>query len=92
MAETSCKACRDDYKVTDAQMERLLKTSMFAPERRVSEAEYQDRLEHCRSCPKLRDGVTCTACGCIIPVIAWLKERSCPLPGGGLWSAVKASE
>ncbi|MGG6310666.1 DUF6171 family protein [Paenibacillus macerans] len=86
MADTSCKACRDDYRVTEAQIERLLKTTAFAPERRVSEERYQERLRICGACPKLTDGITCAACGCIIPVVAWLKERSCPLPDGGLWA------
>ncbi|WP_334074612.1 MULTISPECIES: DUF6171 family protein [Paenibacillus] len=91
MADTSCKGCRDDYKVTEAQMERLLKTTMFAPERRVSQERYEERLRLCGDCPKLTDEGTCMACGCIIPVVAWLKERSCPLPGGGLWQAETGS-
>lgn len=68
-------------------MQRILQTSAFAPERRVNEQQYQERLQLCSACPKLSesDGVTCTACGCIIPVVAWLKERACPLPGGGRW-------
>nr|WP_059047433.1 DUF6171 family protein [Paenibacillus rubinfantis] len=86
MADTSCKACRDDYRVTDEQIQRLLQTTAFAPERRVTEAQYRERLRTCEACPKLMDGMTCTACGCIIPVVAWLKERNCPLPGGGLWA------
>lgn len=92
MADRSCKACRDDYKVTDDQMQRLLQTSAFAPERRVSEEQYRERLRLCGTCPKLISGTTCAACGCIVPVTAWLKERSCPLPGGGLWEAVAAGE
>lgn len=87
MADTSCKACRDDYRVTDEQIQRLLKTTAFAPERRVSEEQYQERLRVCGDCPKLMDRMTCTACGCIIPVVAWLKERTCPLPGGGMWAS-----
>lgn len=90
MADTSCKACRDDYRVTDEQIQRLLKTTAFAPERRVSEEQYQERLRTCGACPKLLDGMTCTACGCIIPVVAWLKERTCPLPGGGLWQETRS--
>ncbi|WP_068787003.1 DUF6171 family protein [Paenibacillus phocaensis] len=89
MADTSCKACRDDYRVTDEQIRRLLGTTAFAPERRVSEEQYQERLRACGACPKLLDGMTCTACGCIIPVVAWLKGRTCPLPGGGLWAGIK---
>ncbi|CAM4366345.1 DUF6171 family protein [Paenibacillus phoenicis] len=90
MADTSCRVCRDDFRVTEEQIQRLLKTTAFAPERRVSEEQYQDRLRVCEACPKLMDGMTCTVCGCIIPVVAWLKERHCPLPGGGLWASIEA--
>jgi len=85
-AAAGCKACSDEYTVTKAQMERLLKTTLFAPERRVSEQQYAKRLALCQACPKWQErSQTCLACGCIIPVIAWLKERGCPLPGGGKW-------
>lgn len=88
-APAGCKACGDEYRVTDAQIERLLKTSAFAPERRVSEQQYAERLALCKLCPKWQDASqTCVACGCIIPVVGWLKERGCPLPGGGRWPAV----
>ncbi|MNE45349.1 hypothetical protein D3C80_1396290 [compost metagenome] len=86
MSPTSaCKGCRDDYKVTEAQIARILASSMFTPENTASEEVYEARLALCSACPKLQDGVTCTACGCIIPVVARLKARACPLPGGGLW-------
>ncbi|MEF2965381.1 DUF6171 family protein [Paenibacillus sp. M1] len=89
MADNSCKACRGNYQITNSQMERLLKTSAFAPELRVNEEQYHERLRLCETCPKLLDKTTCGVCGCIIPVVAWLKERSCPLPGGSLWGSVK---
>ncbi|MBU5673815.1 DUF6171 family protein [Paenibacillus brevis] len=92
MADNTCKACRDNYKVTETQMQRILQTSAFALERRVDMQQYQERLHLCSTCPKLSDGVTCTACGCIIPVVAWLKERACPLPGGGRWGKLADQE
>jgi hypothetical protein len=89
MATTSaCMGCRDDYKVTEAQIARILSTSMFRPENCVPEEVYSERITLCGACPKLHNGVTCLACGCIIPIIAKLKERGCPLPGGGLWGPV----
>ncbi|BCG58073.1 DUF6171 family protein [Paenibacillus sp. URB8-2] len=87
-AESSCKGCREEYKLTEAQMERILKSSMFSPDQCVPDEVYNERLRACRTCPKLEDGVTCRVCGCIIPVVARLRERGCPLPGGGLWQAV----
>ncbi|MNZ82426.1 hypothetical protein D3C78_1011230 [compost metagenome] len=86
MSTTSaCKGCRDDYKVTEAQIERILSSSMFKTELCVPDEVYAERISLCGTCPKLHEGVTCVACGCIIPVVAKLKERGCPLPGGGLW-------
>jgi hypothetical protein len=84
-----CKGCRDEYKVTDEQIQRLLASPMFSsPELCVTEEVYEQRLSACSNCPKLMNGITCQACGCIIPVVAKLKERRCPLPGGGLWVTV----
>lgn len=77
--DSSCKGCRDDYKVNDEQISRLL--AKLAPEHCVSDAVYRYRLGQCDGCSKLQGGVTCTACGCIIPVVAKLKARGCPLPG-----------
>ena len=89
MSTTSaCKGCRDDYKVTEAQISRILASSMFNPGNTAPDEVYAARLALCASCSKLQDGVTCIACGCIIPVVAKLKERGCPLPGGGLWQPV----
>ncbi|WP_150275202.1 DUF6171 family protein [Paenibacillus tepidiphilus] len=89
MATTSaCKGCRGDYRVTEAQIARILASSMFNAHNVASEEVYAERVAICAACPKLQDGVTCTACGCIIPVVAKLKDRGCPLPGGGLWQPV----
>lgn len=86
--QQDCKGCRDGYKVTDAQMERLLRSSMFSADRCVADEVYEERLRLCGGCPKLEGGATCRVCGCIIPVVAKLKERGCPLPGGGRWEPV----
>ncbi|MEK5033696.1 DUF6171 family protein [Paenibacillus sp. FSL R7-0302] len=85
---SACKGCREEYKVTEAQIARILASSMFNPGNSASDEVYAERLAICAACPKLQDGVTCTACGCIIPVVARLKARSCPLPGGGKWQPV----
>lgn len=90
--DSACKGCREEYKVTEAQISRILASSMFNPENSVPDEVYQQRLQLCGSCPKLQDGVTCVACGCIIPVIARLKARSCPLPGGGMWGSYTGNQ
>lgn len=84
---TECKGCREEYKVTKAQIARILASPMFASEHCVPDAIYEERLRACRSCPKLENGTTCRVCGCIVPVVAKLKERTCPMPGGGRWPA-----
>ncbi|WP_040950226.1 DUF6171 family protein [Gorillibacterium massiliense] len=89
-AESLCKGCRDDYKVTEEQIARILAGPMFSsPDVCVSDEVYQQRLSVCRLCSKLEGGFTCRSCGCIVPVVAKLKQRGCPLPGGGLWQPVK---
>lgn len=89
MASSSCKGCREEYKVTEEQIKRILASSAFAPEKCVPDEVYAQRLELCSTCPKLQDGVTCLVCGCIIPVVAKLKERECALPGQSRWGAYR---
>ncbi|MFD1955614.1 DUF6171 family protein [Paenibacillus thailandensis] len=84
-----CKGCRDDYRVTDEQISRILQAPMFrSPEHSVSDDVYERRLAACGACDKLMNGTTCTVCGCIVQVAAKLKERSCPRPGGDRWLAI----
>lgn len=90
-ARPGCRACGDEHKVTDEQIARILAAPMFASEHCVPDEVYRERLDLCRGCCKLENGVTCRVCGCIIPVVAKLKERSCPLPGGGLWQAAEGA-
>jgi len=66
----------------------MLAAPMFAPESGlcVPDDVYEMRLGLCRSCPKLIDGHTCAVCGCIIPIVAKLKDRGCPAPGAPRWT------
>jgi hypothetical protein len=81
----SCKGCREDYKVTDDQIDRMLKSPMFHTDQCVPDSIYRDRLQMCSECPKLLGGNTCSLCGCIVRITAKLKEKSCPYPGGIGW-------
>lgn len=74
----------------DEYIQRVLSHPMFSSEHCVPEEVYQQRLAICQACPKLQDGISCSVCGCIIPVAAKLKARGCPLPGGGLWGTADA--
>ncbi|MCA0755804.1 hypothetical protein KP806_12165 [Paenibacillus sp. N4] len=87
-AVRGCRGCGDQYRVTERQIERALAAFGSEPERLVPDDVYESRLAACRACEKLADGVTCMACGCIVRVAAKLREKSCPLPGGGRWTQV----
>lgn len=83
-----CKGCSPEFKVTDERIRRILdQASLFPPERCVSDEQYQARLAKCADCPKLQDGITCLLCGCLIPVVAKWKDRSCPMPGDNRWES-----
>ncbi|WMT42328.1 DUF6171 family protein [Paenibacillus sp. D2_2] len=80
-----CKGCREEYKVTEESIRHMLASPMFTSDQCVDDEVYNERLRICSSCIKLQDGINCTVCGCIIPVAAKLKQKSCPLLGGALW-------
>lgn len=84
-----CKGCSDEYRTTEVQLARAIQALEADPERCVTEAVYAERMAHCRSCSKLLDGVTCGVCGCLVPVAAKLRARSCPFPGDSRWLSVQ---
>lgn len=51
---------------------------------RVSEAEYQNRLEFCKTCDNLISGV-CMKCGCYVEFRAAFKKQKCPDVKGRKW-------
>lgn len=84
---SSCKGCREEYRVTEAQIDRILKAPMFqSQELCVPDEVYKVRLEHCSDCTKLIDGKTCMVCGCFIRVATKLRDRACPHPANSRWS------
>lgn len=85
--DAGCRGCRPEYRVTDERIRAMLAAPMFAPGSGlcVPDDIYEARLRQCRSCPKLIDGHTCALCGCIVPIVAKLKDRSCPAPGSPRW-------
>ncbi|UKS30873.1 DUF6171 family protein [Paenibacillus sp. HWE-109] len=84
-SDRSCKGCREEYKITEVQIDRMLSAPMFQGESCVPESVYQERLRMCGACPKLLGGTTCSFCGCIVRVAAKLKEKNCPFPGASRW-------
>lgn len=49
----------------------------LSKEDKVSEAEYQSRLELCRNCENLISGM-CRICGCYVEMRAAMKVSHCP--------------
>lgn len=54
-------------------------------EQKASAAEYAKRLEDCRSCGELQNGM-CAQCGCFVEVRAAKKRQACPM---GRWQQEK---
>lgn len=75
--EHRCKKCL----LLEAGEERSYQTvsdyvDNLDPLLKVSEIEYNQRLEHCKSCDMLIAGM-CLKCGCYVEVRAALKDKSC---------------
>lgn len=82
-----CKGCRPEGPVTAETIAVILAGPRFqAPGVCVPDDVYGARLEGCRTCPALLpDGLTCSLCGCLVPVMAKTRQRSCPQPGAPRW-------
>ncbi|WP_391571327.1 DUF6171 family protein [Cohnella sp.] len=82
-----CKGCRDDYRVSEERIDKMLATPLFRSDSGVCVPDdvYQERLSLCRDCSKLIGGHTCALCGCFVRIAAKLKDKSCPAPGGTGW-------
>ena len=85
--EATCKGCREEYKVTDHQIARILSSVKISTEQSVTDSVYAERLQICSGCTKLMNNHTCTLCGCIVPVIAKFREKKCPYPGDDRWAS-----
>lgn len=72
-----CKRCllkdmaEADYKKIEKYKDAIKKDD------RVSENEYEQRLQICKECDNLNEG-TCNACGCYVELRALGKISSCP--------------
>ena len=52
---------------------------------RVSDKEYNKRLECCYGCEGLAGGIMCRYCGCFVLMRALIKTKHCPSPAAKLW-------
>jgi len=82
-----CKGCREEYRATEEQIDRILQHPMFKADSElcVPDSVYAQRLEHCSACAKLSYGTTCMICGCFVRVAAKYRNRACPKPGDSQW-------
>lgn len=49
------------------------------PDIKTKEAEYEQRLQICKTCEKLQNGM-CRVCGCFVEMRAAVAKNVCPAP------------
>lgn len=73
-----CKRCLLEDIDRDAYTEKLMEYIAAVPEdQRVDDEEYQRRLDECKGCDKLADGM-CAVCGCYVQLRALKPASYCP--------------
>jgi len=86
MREQECKGCSASVRLKQSEVERILADYLQEnPAPLVSDVTYADRLRLCRDCSKLQYGTTCSHCGCLVQVMAKLKDKYCPSPQAPAW-------
>lgn len=78
MAIRYCKRCL----LADIDVDGLYKQvsdliALIPDDRRTAEEEYRRRLDICRGCDRLRDGI-CGECGCFVELRAANSANYCP--------------
>ncbi len=80
-----CKRCLLQEMGDEELYERIKRTINAIPaDKRCEENEYKNRLQLCRSCDKLVNGM-CRVCGCFVEVRAAKQTAYCPQAGMKLW-------
>ena len=73
-----CKRCLLADMLEDGLKERVYEyIDSLNEDIKVEPKIYQDRLNQCRSCDKLYNGM-CRACGCFVEMRAAMKSNGCP--------------
>ncbi len=73
-----CKRCLLADMSEDGLKERVYEyIDSLNEDIKVEPKIYQDRLNQCRSCDKLYNGM-CRACGCFVEMRAAMKSNGCP--------------
>ena len=73
-----CKKCLLSEMTKEAYYQNLQDyLEELEPERKSSQELYEKRLERCKECEKLINGL-CRACGCYVEMRAAISENKCP--------------
>ena len=86
MRESGCKGCSASVRLKQSEVDRILADYLRENEAPlVSDVTYAGRLRVCRECSKLQYGTTCSHCGCLVQVMAKLRDKHCPSPQAPAW-------
>lgn len=86
MREPTCKGCSASVRLKQSEVDRILEDYLREnPAPLVSDVAYADRLRVCRDCSQLQYGTTCSHCGCLVQVMAKLRDKHCPSPQAPAW-------
>lgn len=79
MEERRCKRCLLRELAGQVKVYETVRRYIedLEPERRADQAASEARLEKCKACDRLSDGM-CRACGCYVELRAAMKEQECP--------------
>ncbi|MCX6345394.1 MAG: DUF6171 family protein [Armatimonadetes bacterium] len=80
-----CKSCGGSVRISEAEIRRLLEEMQLSESDMISETDYNSRLSICRACEHLEYNTTCSFCGCLVAIRAWIAEKHCPKPGFPKW-------
>lgn len=72
-----CRKCLLQDLAEEEQKDLKKYLSVIKKQDRVSDEEYEKRLNVCRECEKLTEA-TCQACGCYVEYRAVVKQGRCP--------------
>lgn len=85
----SCKSCMDSVVISEDVIEELLNEAKVDKKSIIANEAYNERLQHCLSCPSLMDGTTCMHSGNFVQFRAKITGSTCPFPAGSKWTSDK---
>ncbi|MFC5467221.1 DUF6171 family protein [Cohnella suwonensis] len=88
-----CKGCTATVHMTPEEIEQAFGSATgIKSVKLTTEAEYERRMDACRSCESFQFGTTCRWCGCLMAVKAKLENAKCPHPSGNRWTIHSSRE